>query len=236
MNRFPLVMLSSLVVLAAWAETPPKKETSVKPGINKNFLSSDLIIEDWLGRFEVESREVYHCQDEVLKLLEIEPGSTVADVGAGTGLYMEPFAKAVGEKGKVYAVDISEAFIKHLNTRREKKDLKQVEIVLCAEDSVKLPEASTDLVFICDTYHHFEFPKSTLASIWKALKPGGRIALIDFERIPGVSREWLLGHVRAGKEVFRKEIEDAGFKLVKELTVEGFKENYFLIFEKPKVS
>lgn len=214
-------------------ETKAPKEESVKPGINENFLNPDLVIEDWLGRFEVESREVYHCQKEIIEQLKIEKGMAVADIGAGTGLYMEPFAERVGPEGKVFSVDLAPAFLKHLRTRAEKRELKQVTVVECAEDSVKLPQNSVDLAFICDTYHHFEYPKSTLASLLKAMKPGGRVALIDFERIPGVSREWLLNHVRAGKEVFVSEIEAAGFKKEKELTLAGLKENYFVIFRKP---
>ncbi|MGY8690697.1 MAG: class I SAM-dependent methyltransferase, partial [Verrucomicrobiales bacterium] len=166
--------------------------------------------------------------------LDIERGMTVADIGAGTGLYLKPFAEAVGDGGKLYAVDISEVFIKHLQMRSEKQGLKQVETILGAEDAVRLPDSSIDLAFICDTYHHFEYPKNSLASILNALKPGGRLALIDFERIPEVSREWTMGHVRAGKDVFTKEIETAGFEKVKELTLAGFKENYFIIFRKPK--
>ena len=100
----------------------------------------------------------------------------------------------------------------------------------CAPDEAKLPPASVDLVFICDTYHHFEFPHKTMSSIAKALKPGGRVALLDFERVEGKSSDWILGHVRAGKEVFSKEIEEAGFELVEELDL--FEENYFLVFRK----
>lgn len=214
------------------AQEPAQNEASVKPGINDEFLKPDLLVEDWIGRFEIESREVYHCRDQIVSLLDIKPGMAVADIGAGTGLYMQPFAEAVGQQGRVYAVDISEAFVHHLERRAKKLELDQVEVVRCAEDSVNLPEASIDLAFICDTYHHFEFPKSTLASLHRALKPGGRVALIDFERIPGVSREWILGHVRAGKDVFGQEIAAAGFEKVKELTLAGLKENYFVIFRK----
>jgi len=71
-----------------------------------------------------------------------------------------------------------------------------------------------------------------MQSLVKALKKGGTVVVIDFERIEGVSREWLLGHVRAGKEVFLKEIEDAGLTFVEELQIDGFKENYFLRFRK----
>jgi predicted methyltransferase len=91
-----------------------------------------------------------------------------------------------------------------------------------------------DLVFLCDTYHHFEFPFKTMASIHKALRPGGRLVLVDFHRIPGKSREWVLGHVRAGQEVFVKEIVTSGFKVVGEETF--LKENYLVRFEKVKAA
>jgi predicted methyltransferase len=94
-----------------------------------------------------------------------------------------------------------------------------------------LPEQSVDFAFICDTYHHFEFPLKTMASIHKALKPGGLVVVIDFHRIEGKSREWVLGHVRAGQEVFTKEIEQSGFRTAGE--EKGLlQENYFARFVK----
>ena len=93
--------------------------------------------------------------------------------------------------------------------------------------------ASVDLAFVCDTYHHFEYPRSTLESLFTAIRPGGSLVILDFERIPGESDEWVLEHVRAGKEVFRREIESAGFQFEREVTVEGLKENYVLRFRRP---
>ena len=92
---------------------------------------------------------------------------------------------------------------------------------------------SIDVAFVCDTYHHFEYPTASVASLRDALKPGGRLVIIDFERIPGKTREWVLNHVRAGKEVFTKEIESVGFVKEKEVKVSGLKENYTLIFRSP---
>ena len=209
-----------------------KKEVSVKPGINKNFIDPDMSVEDYVKRFEIESREVYLARKTILNELAISPGASVADVGAGTGLFSRMFSKSVGEAGWVYAVDISPRFIEHINRQADAMNLDNITGVLCAENSINLPPHSVDVVFVCDTYHHFEYPQSTLASIHRALKPNGELVVIDFERIPGESREWLLGHVRAGKEVFRAEIMDAGFALDEEVTIKGFKENYFLRFRK----
>jgi len=109
--------------------------------------------------------------------------------------------------------------------------VKNIICVVCTPNDVRLPPLSVDLVFICDTYHHFEFPLATMRSIHKALKPQGQVVLIDFHRIKGVSSEWAMGHVRAGQEVFVQEIVDAGFKQVEEKK-DMLKESYFVRFEK----
>lgn len=208
-------------------------EKSVKPGINAGFVDPNLNVAEWLGRFEIESREVFSERAAVLKACGIKPGVHVADIGAGTGFYTRLFAGAVGNEGRVDAVDISPQFIEHIKRKSLEEKVGNITAALCSERSVKLPADSVDLAFVCDTYHHFEYPHSTLASIREALKPGGTLIVIDFERIPDKSREFILGHVRAGKEIFRKEIEDSKFEFVEEVTIPGFKENYFLRFRKP---
>ena len=96
-----------------------------------------------------------------------------------------------------------------------------------------LPEDSIDLAFVCDVYHHLEYPRSMLASLRRALRPGGVLVVIDYERIPGRSWPFILNHVRAGKHEFAKEIEEAGFVLEEELRVEGLVQNYMLRFRSP---
>jgi ubiquinone/menaquinone biosynthesis C-methylase UbiE/protein tyrosine phosphatase (PTP) superfamily phosphohydrolase (DUF442 family) len=204
------------------------EEKSVRPGINKRFVDPKLNVTEWLGRFEIESREVFAQRAAVVRACKLKTGQHVADIGAGTGFFSRMFAQTVGTDGKVYAIDISSGFVEHIAVQARKEGVENLTPVLCTERSVKLPPASVDVAFVCDTYHHFEYPRSTLASIYRALKPGGVLVVIDFERIPGKSREFILGHVRAGKDVFRQEIEAAGFALIEEVAIPGFKENYFL--------
>ncbi|MFK7820896.1 MAG: methyltransferase domain-containing protein [Planctomycetaceae bacterium] len=208
------------------------QEKSVKPGINEKYLAKDLKIEEWVKRFEGESREIYSNRVKIVEACNIKPGMRIADIGSGTGLYTRLFADKVGEKGWVYAVDIVPAFLKHILAGAAKTKTENVSAVLCAENSIRLPGGSVDLVFICDAYHHFEYPRSTMQSIRRALKPDGTLVVIDFERIEGVSRPFVMGHVRAGKTIFRKEIEDAGFELIEELEIDGLEENYFLRFKR----
>lgn len=214
------------------ADQGANDKASVNPGINKSFLDSNLDVDGFVKRFEIESREVYVARERILAACQIEPGQTIADVGAGTGLFTRIFSMAVGKNGWVYAVDIAPRFLEHINREGSQLGQKNVTGVLGSENSVNLPPNSCDLVFVCDTYHHFEYPGATLESIARCLKPNGRLVLIDFERIEGKSRDWLMNHVRAGKAVFREEVEAAGFSLVEETKIAGFEENYFLMFKK----
>lgn len=221
-------LTGALLLLTLGATTAQEK--SVKPGINDHFRDPDL--KEFLGKFEGESREIYTQRDRILAACRLKPGMAVADVGAGTGLYTRMFARQVGPTGKVYAVDIARRFLDHIERSCKEARLGNVETVLCTDTSSKLPPASVDLIFVCDTYHHFEFPQRTLASLHQALRPGGQLIVIDFHRIPGKTREWLLKHVRAGQEVFSREIVSAGFRQVGEEKELGLKENYFLRFVK----
>lgn len=206
---------------------------SVKPGINREFLNPELQVEEWIGRFETESREVFAAREAIVAAVKLQDGMRVADVGAGTGLFTRLFSERVGAGGWVFAVDISPRFAEHLAALADAAELQNITPVLCAEDSVLLPPDCVDVIFVCDAYHHFEYPDATLASIHQALKPGGRLVVLDFERIPGESREWTLEHVRAGKGTFQSEIEAAGFEFASETDVAGLEENYFLTFRKP---
>jgi SAM-dependent methyltransferase len=213
--------------------TPPPAETaSVKPGINQDFLDPALDVGKYEQRFEGESREVFSHRARVAALLQLQPGMAVADIGAGTGLYTMLFAPKVGTEGRVYGVDIAPKFVEHITKTAAERKLPQVVAQLCSERSVELPAASVDLVFVCDTYHHFEYPQATLASIRDALRPGGELVILDFIREPGVSREWILEHVRAGEAVVTQEVTTAGFTLVRREETPFLRENYVLRFRK----
>lgn len=210
---------------------PRLEEQSVRPGINDPYKTTPA--EDWVQRFEVESREIFRERTRITDWVGLRPGQRVADIGAGTGLFVPLFAERVGKQGVVYAVDIMPGFLEHIERKARDAGLKQVRTVLCKEDSVELKEHSIDVAFICDTYHHFEYPRSTMASIARALRPGGQVIVVDFIRIPGVSRDWIIDHVRCGKEEVIAEIESDGFMLVESVEPDFLEENYLLRFEKP---
>jgi SAM-dependent methyltransferase len=240
LNLFTAVCLASLPIVGcantATAPTQPLvedlTEDSVKPGINDSFLDPELEVEKFVGRFEGESREVFANRAEIAAAIGIERGSSIVDVGAGTGPYIGLFAQAVGSEGKVYAIDIAPKFVEHLAERAKREGFAQIEARACSEDSVDLPDNSVNYAFICDVYHHFEFPRTTMASLHSALRDGGEVVIVDFERIPGVSREWILGHVRAGKQEVFAEMKSFGFELVEEIQIEGLEENWVARFRK----
>lgn len=207
------------------------QDTSVKPGINDKFLDPKLNVEEWTKKFETESREIFHQREKIVAAAGLKPGMAMADIGAGTGLFTLHFAQAVDKNGKVYAVEIAKSFLEHIKARASKASASNVQTILCTERSVELPEASIDLAFICDVYHHFEFPSASLATLHKALKLGGTLVLIDFKRIPGESSDFIMGHVRAGQEVFEAEVIAAGFEKVDEVK-DLLKENYFVKFRR----
>ncbi len=222
----------SLVASGVVAQPPaaPGKPADV----NAPFLDPKLDPESWVEKFEVESREVFAARDQILAAVALEPGDRIADVGAGTGVFLGPFAAAVGPTGRVYAVDISPRLVEFVERRIEQEKLANVAVVLSTEDSTKLAAGSVSHVFVCDAYHHFGKYPEMLASIRQALVPGGEFVVVDFERIPGVTREWLLDHVRADKQTVREEIEAAGFEFLGEVEVPAFRENYLLRFHRPE--
>lgn len=225
--------LLSLVSIQGRSQTTPTKPRSTghaDPKINEQFHKAK--VKDFIKRFEAHDREVFAKRHEITKALELRPGMAVADIGAGTGLFTRLFADVVGPGGKVYAVDISKDFLKHITAQSKAKGQPQVVTILGTQDSTKLPPASIDLAFLSDVYHHFEKPDRTLASIYKALRPGGILVVIDFDRVEGKSSEFVLKHIRASQAVFRGEIESAGFECVPTPKAPRMKENFFLRFRK----
>jgi len=215
-----LVLMSAAAVVA--------QEKSVKPGINKKY--EDANVEGSVKQFEGKNREIVQNLDKIVEACQLKPGMNVADVGAGTGLLSRPFAEKVRPEGKVYAVDISEKFLRHIEKTCKEKGINNVAGVLGKPTSTELEPKSVDLVFTCDTYHHFEYPFKMLASIHKSLRSGGRLIIIDFVKKEGVSPKWVMGHVRADKDMVIKEATEAGFKFIDE--VEMMKSQYVVRFEK----
>ena len=209
MTRLIPLLLLILLPVTTFAEQ------NVNPGINNHYQNPD--VSQWRGVFERDGREVWDRRDDIIRVLDLQPGMAIADIGAGTGFFTMLMAQQVGPFGKAYAVDISPEFVEAIETRAKGQGIDNIVGVVNDQKSVRLPRNSVDLVFISDTYHHFEYPQSTLRSIHRALRPDGELVVIDFKRIPGISSPWVMGHVRAGEEQVIAEITAAGFALTERL-------------------
>jgi ubiquinone/menaquinone biosynthesis C-methylase UbiE len=219
-----LACLASLVFAAAFAA-----EEGAKPEINRPYVV-DTDVARWNKSFENERREVYVKRAEIVAAAGVKPGMTVADIGAGTGLFTMLFSDAVKPGGSVVAVDISPAFVEYIQETAKKRRVRNVTAILTDGVELKLPDASIDLVYMSDVYHHIERPAETLASIRRVLKPGGRLVIVDYERIPGVTPPSRVEHVRVDKQGAIREIEAAGFGLLEEKK-KMMRDNYFLVFK-----
>ena len=200
------------------------------PRINERFY--DPNIGEWSTRFEGESREIYARRGDIVAASGAAPGMIVADVGAGSGFMAMLFARQVGPQGRVIAAEISKPFAAAIAERAKREGVSNLTTVIATQTDTGLAPNSVDIVFTSDVYHHIEQVAATLASIRRALRPGGRFIVVDFERIPGVSSQSTLDHVRAGKETVIEEVLAAGFRLHEEVKSLGLKTNYYLIFER----
>ena len=152
-------------------------------GIGKVFLGREIAQvmgfhgASWLERPERMSEE---RPDLVLAALELEPGMSVADIGAGSGYYSWRMAERVGAGGTVYAVDVQAEMIALLREQMSKRGANNVKAVLGTATDPRLPAASLDLAVMVDVYHEFEYPYEMLSAIVRALKPGGRLAFVEY--------------------------------------------------------
>jgi len=220
MSPFFLV-LTLLAVSVATAD-----EQNVNPDINRRLSDPDYQV--WAQRFERSGREVFDQKEAIVKMANIRIGMDIADIGAGTGLFTRLFAPAVGPEGTVYAVDIAKNFIDKITDQAKDAGVSNVIGIVNSHKETGLKADSIDLAFVCDTYHHFEYPRTMLRSIRQALRQGGSLIVIDFRKIKGISSDWVMNHTRANAEAVIREIESEGFALTEDR--DFLRANFYLRF------
>jgi ubiquinone/menaquinone biosynthesis C-methylase UbiE len=213
-------MIPALCVALLGAQDAAPRTTHEMHAVHRDSKAYIAMLED-------PGRDAYQKPDEVVKALELKPGVTVADVGAGSGYFAVRLAEAVGGSGRVLAVDISPDMILHMNRRLRDAGIRNVQTVLSAPDDPLLADSTVDLFFICDTWHHIDERPKYLALLKRMLRPGGRIAIVDFQKRPlsfGPPLE-----MKIAREDVVKELAAAGFRLAAE---HGFlPHQYFLVFD-----
>src|SRR3990172_177300 len=184
-------------------------------------------IQKWVDIFEDPARAEWQKPEEVVKKLELKPGGTVADIGAGTGYFTRLFAIAVGHKGKAIGLDIEPAMVDYMKEDAKKRGLTNYEARVVKPDDPGLPAKSVDVIFICNTYHHIEDRMNYLKRLAAALKPNGRIVIVDFYKKPLPVGPRSLEHKISEEEV-KKEFQKAGYRLIRSLDFLPYQ--YFLEF------
>lgn len=157
--------------------------------------------------YEGFDRDEWQQPERVVATLALAPGDRVADVGAGGGYFTLPLAEAVGETGRVIAVDIEADMVEYVLGRAKKRGLTQVEGIVASETDTGLLPGSVDLIFVSNTFHHLPDPSSYFARIRRALRPKGRVAIIE---VP--SGSFPKGH-DTSPELIHEQMQVAGFRL-----------------------
>jgi len=225
MRHFPFSLALLLAVTLVAPSAPAHEGHPATDRIPAQVMS--YLGADWLERAD---RDMVEQPDRVIAAMQLKPGAVVADIGSGSGYFTRRLAKAVLPGGTVYGVDIQPEMNAILAESCEKEGITNVEIILGEEADPKLPPASVDWMLLVDTYHEFQQPEAMLAKMREALKPGGRVALLEY-RLHGDTAAHIKRDHRMSVEQVLAEWEPAGFTLVKRH--EFLPTQHFFIFEKP---
>jgi arsenite methyltransferase len=176
--------------------------------------------------YEGVNRDEWQQPQKVIAALKIQPGSIVADLGSGGGYFTFRLADAVGPTGKVYAVDVDPDMIDLVAKAAREKSSNNIEPILAKANDPLLPKPGVDLIFTSNTYHHIDNRVAYFGNLRQSLRPGGRIAILDFDR-----RAWIEGLLRhyTPSEFIKREMEQAGFALEQEF--DFLDRQAFLIFK-----
>jgi len=182
----------------------------------------------YIQALEDPSRDAWQQPEKVMAKLALKPGERIADLGSGPGYFTLRFARSVGPTGKVYAVDISNEMLNYLVKQARADHLMNIQTVLAEPHNPRLPPASVDMIFICDTLHHIPDRTTYYPLLIRALKPGGRLVNIDFYK-----RSLPVGppvEMKIPKGQMIREAEAAGFHLLRQY--DFLKYQYFLVFKR----
>ncbi len=203
-------MISMLVTLAATAWCQVAREA------NQDYATQEQRTKI-VDRLEAPARLANLQPAELVARLEIPSGSTVIDLGTGTGTLLKDLSAAVGTKGRVLAEDIHADFLDRARAQAAKSGLQNIDFVLGTDVDPKLPAGAADLVVVLDAYHHFDYPERMLAAIKRSLRPGGRLAIIEYHKKRGameVDPDFALTHIRAGADQVVREVKASGYSLL----------------------
>jgi ubiquinone/menaquinone biosynthesis C-methylase UbiE len=188
--------------------------------------------DEWVTTLEGPQRITTLKIDEVIAKLGLKPGAVVADIGAGSGIFSTPLAKAIGPTGKLYAVDIDKDLLKHVDQRSKKENVRNVVTVLGEFDDPKLPVRNLDLAFINDVLHHIKNRATYLKALSSYVKPTGRIAIIEMDIKDPATPHKAQPELLVSRDDMIRWMADAGFKVAQEHADLFPGTKIFLVFER----
>ncbi len=184
---------------------------------------------EYLDRLDRPERDQDQNPTQVVEALRLKSGMIVADLGAGSGYFTRRFAEVVTEMGKIYVIDVESEALKYVETSLAHLDQPfNAEFILAQPDNPKLPVSSVDLIFLCNTYHHLENRTTYFHNVTSALRPGGRIAIIDYYHDARSGELSFPKTHLVPRDVVVKELAAAGYELLTEHTF--LSRQYFLEF------
>lgn len=186
--------------------------------------------EEWVPALERPHRVASQKIEEVLAKLSLKSGMVVADIGAGSGLFSRPLAKAVTPAGKVYAVDIQQDLLDYISQRDKEDNIRNVRTVLGEFDDPKLPARDVDLAFINDVLHHIEHRALYLKALATYMKADGRIAIIEMDKNDPETPHKNQPELLVAREEMLQWMSDAGFRLAEEYPDLFPGTKWFLVF------
>ena len=186
-------------------------------------------LKGYIWILERDERDEFQQPDEVMKVLAFKPGERVADIGAGSGYFTVRVARAVGSKGKVWAIDLRQELLDYMEKRLEIEGIENVETVLVEADDPALPAGGVDTILMVDTWHYIRDPE--YARKMKAgLAPGGRLVIIDYRPKPFEERPWgPTPEQQTSREELDGHMAEAGFRVAEEY--DFLSEQYFVVYE-----
>ncbi|GAX44370.1 type 11 methyltransferase [Tolypothrix sp. NIES-4075] len=244
-DNFVFLTVGIILILCSWLLNPTLSPTA--PTASATYQYKSIHSPDGIGKFyqgreiaqvmghtgaswlERPSREAEEQPSKIVNAIDLKPNDVVADIGAGTGYLSFRIAPLIPQ-GKVFAVDIQPEMLDIIKSLKKEKNISNVEPILATESNPNLPPESVDLAIMVDAYHEFEYPYEVMQGIIKALKPGGRVVLVEYRaENPFVMIKAL--HKMSQKQV-KKEMQAVG--LVWRETKNLLPQQHLMVFEKPQ--
>jgi arsenite methyltransferase len=220
--RLGTYVVAALVAMLALAMSSASVAQEHAEGAPHEFQDAKY----WAKIFESPARAKWQKPDDIVKALDLKPGETVVDIGAGTGYFTRRFAKAVGPSGEAIGLDVEPEMIDYMKADAKKVGLGNYEARVVKADDPQLAPHSADVVFFCDVLHHVDNLVAYLKKIGPALKPDGRVAVVDFKDSAPFGPP---ASMRITREHMIDEFRQAGYHLAREHDFLPYQ--YFLEFE-----